>query len=54
MSANVEVDIDPVDAEFNVNKELGYEGKHLSREEIEKNLNKMIIRLEELKKIYKS
>lgn len=51
MSANTENGPDAVDDEFNVNEELGYESR-ITKENINKNLNKMINRLNELKEEY--
>ncbi|MDB8791539.1 hypothetical protein PN398_12465 [Romboutsia sp. 1001216sp1] len=51
MSATIKVDADAVDDEFDVNKELGYEGKE-THESVDKNLNKMLNRLNYLKEVY--
>lgn len=51
MSATIKVNADAVDDEFDVNKELGYEGKK-THESVDKNLNKMIYRLNYLKEVY--
>lgn len=51
MSATIEVDIDAVDAEFDVNKELGYSRKETYKN-IDINLNKMLTRLNDLKETY--
>ena len=51
MSATIKVNADAVDDEFDVNKELGYEGKE-THESVDKNLNKMLNRLNYLKEVY--
>ncbi|WP_343101142.1 hypothetical protein [Romboutsia sp. MSSM.1001216sp_RTP31141st1_G3_RTP31141_220114] len=51
MSATIKVNADAVDDEFDVNKELGYEGKK-NQKNVEANLNKMLDRLNYLKDIY--
>lgn len=51
MSATIKVNADAVDDEFDVNKELGYEGKK-THESVDKNLNKMLDRLNYLKEVY--
>ena len=51
MSATIKVNADAVDDEFDVNKELGYEGKK-NQKNTESNLNKMLDRLNYLKDMY--
>ncbi|WP_343102084.1 hypothetical protein [Romboutsia sp. MSSM.1001216sp_RTP31141st1_G3_RTP31141_220114] len=51
MSATIKVNADAVDAEFDVNKELGYEGRK-NQKNAESNLNKMLNRLNYLKDMY--
>ncbi|WP_195938166.1 hypothetical protein [Romboutsia sp. 1001713B170131_170501_G6] len=51
MSATIKVNADAVDDEFDVNKELGYEGKK-THESINKNLDKMLDRLNYLNEVY--
>lgn len=53
MSATIDLDsdADAVDEEFDVNKELGYEGE-LNQNNIDENLNKMLKRLNDLKEKY--
>ncbi len=51
MSATIKVNADAVDAEFDVNKELGYEGNK-NQKNIDINLNKMLKRLNDLKEKY--
>ena len=51
MSATIDVDIDAVDDEFDVNKELGYEGNK-TQKNIELNLNKMLNKLNDLEDAY--
>lgn len=52
MSATINVEVDPVDNEFNVNEELGYEGKKINRRKINSNLQEMLNKLDDLKKEY--
>ncbi|MDB8800508.1 hypothetical protein PN290_14150, partial [Romboutsia sp. 1001216sp1] len=53
MSATIALgaDADAVDDEFDVNKELGYEGNK-TQKNVELNLNKMLNRLNYLKEMY--
>ncbi|WP_343102123.1 hypothetical protein [Romboutsia sp. MSSM.1001216sp_RTP31141st1_G3_RTP31141_220114] len=51
MSATIDVNVDAVDDEFDVNKELGYEEKK-NQKNVEENLNKMLDRLNYLKEMY--
>ncbi|MDR0880654.1 MAG: hypothetical protein LBN09_08140 [Clostridioides sp.] len=54
MSATIDVEVDPVDNEFNVNKELGYEGNKSNNKSYttDNNLQKILNRLSYLKDIY--
>jgi hypothetical protein len=53
MSATIDVEVDPVDNEFNVNKELGYEGnKSNNRSTTDNNLKLMLNKLDNLKALY--
>ncbi|WP_270942585.1 hypothetical protein [Romboutsia lituseburensis] len=51
MSATIDVDVDPVDDVFDVNKELGY-GWKKTRERVDEDLNKMLDKLNDLKEQY--
>lgn len=52
MSASIDVDLDPVDHLFNVNKELGYEENLKNRSMVDKNLNLMLNELDNLDEKY--
>lgn len=54
MSSSIDVNVDPVDDEFNINKELGYEGNNLKNysNATDDNLQKILNRLSYLKDIY--